>query len=327
MVGALYQNETESFGIGGGLAVGRMKVPGNPGTYYRVGYWRGRAFVDLTPQEYEHGATLGCDGVQQVGVLTDEGGGLGTTAALWTSTRDSFVRLHPGDPEYYSSAAQDVNGGRQVGYMSSDWQDHGVLWEGSPDSAQIMTPPGFLGSRCYGISSDQIAGTAWSAEYSGAIVWFGAPDGYALLEPLGYDVSEALDVAKGLQVGYVRNSNTGFTGAALWRGSVSTFELVHDASRFVRTKLVGTNGDVHVGWGRVRSVDQVHALALVGRTGVGYRWTDLHDFLPPGRYIESMANGVDAQGRISGSAMDVDRRWVAVVWVPLLAPAIPAELP
>ena len=167
-----------------------------------------------------------------------------------------------------------------------------------------VTPAGFAGAQINDSSGLQHVGGAGSLSDYPFHAWLWTDLGPSKdLHPAGYDVSEALGVGGGRQVGYVYPG--GYCAgcglvvqrhAAMWTGSANSMELLH--SHIANYSVaVGTDGVQQVGHGMVGM--GFHAL-LWNSTG-----SSVVDLNPGPGYFLSLAGAVDA-GQQVGSVAGAD---------------------
>jgi hypothetical protein len=153
--------------------------------------------------------------------------------------------------------------GRQTGWGIPDGGNYeadirALLWIGS-QAPQDITPAGFRAARIEDAEGDQFVGSASNNPGNAfsplAYLWQNDGSTRVLLHPGDpYQLSEALGVGGGQQVGYVYFgfycSECGryiFHHAALWSGSAASFTLLHMAGAD-ETSALDTDGTQQVGY-------------------------------------------------------------------------------
>lgn len=307
-----------ALGSGGGQQVGfTFTSPANQ--IPNAAVWNGTAQSWVTLSHRESRA-YGVDGGVQVG---SERNGI-SRAVLWRGTESSGLSLHPIGPEVLGSEALGVGDGQQVGTVGYPGRGTPALWNGTADSYVNLTPfdnSPFVGGIAYGAGDGQQVGTVSGSVFGvngHAALWSGTAESFVDLNPLNGTAfeavsSRALDVERGMQVGWARFD--GFViheSAAMWTGSsVSWVNL--DPLGSSRSHATGTDGFVQVGFA---VVDGEQRASLWN--GSAESWVDLSLYLPEG-YTSSSASGVWSDGDIiliSGTAHHSATGWShAVLWM------------
>jgi hypothetical protein len=214
------------------------------------------AAVDLTPSGYGLARAMG--GGVAAGYTSGTATAIPGRAAVWTGA--SLLDFHPAlldDPANNLVGRSAINGflgDLQVGWgagSSTSYHATAMLWRGTPASAALLSVP-FAAWSSQAVKTDgvQIVGFATPFTKDGttigpvrAMVW-DAATGTAVDLGDGGNGAEALDVARGLQVGYVmRNA----PNAAIWNGSAKSLIVVHPKNA-VGSRIDGTDGLRQVGW-------------------------------------------------------------------------------
>ena len=106
--------------------------------------------------------------------------------------------------------------------------------------------------------------------------------------------------------------------AAVWWGPSRIFHSLHDG-RYVYTTIAATNGRQHAGYSLAYDAQRSAILHAMVWTGLDNHATDLHQFLPAGRFKSSQAYDILDNGSIVGTAYgrNYTDMTVAVVWVPI----------
>jgi Big-like domain-containing protein len=205
---------------------------------------------------------------------------------------------------------QGAGTGRAVGFgmpdtATTDADDRALLWIGT-QSPQDITPTGFRAARIDDAEGDQFVGSASNNPGTAfsplAYLWQNGGSTRVLLHPgEPYQLSEALGVGGGQQVGYVYFgfycSECGryiFRHAALWSGSADSFTLLHMAGAD-ETRALDTDGTQQVGYAfyNVPNTPPYHAVLW---RGAGNAPIDLH---PGPGFSHTFATGV-ADGQQAG---------------------------
>jgi hypothetical protein len=324
----------------GGLVVGEFQGGPNVSPISDALVWASPNgdIVNLTPTNLQAFPVTsfadGTDGARQVGGAGEPGilgnGGF-THAFLWNGTADSGIDLHPvGLTGITNSYAIGISGNQQtgVGYNSSfPLTYHALVWNGTAASAVDLHPniSGFDSSIADGTDGVRQVGEVENTitRSSHALVWSGTAATAADLNPTnlpGFDFSIAYGVNGKSIVGDGGGIGIGdFSHALLWTaGADSAIDLQP-------TKLSGVFGSVayntdgihQVGYGLVDlNVGSRHALLWSGTADSAI---DLNLLLPFDS-VDSVANTIDAQGNIWGTATDSDGNIHAVEWSPVPEP-------
>jgi hypothetical protein len=320
----------QATGVAGGSVVGTASVPSasNPEHFADAVFWSSTSSnpTSLNPGDNWHSFAYGSSSDSQVGaaandVFFDE------HAALWHGTAGSFVDLNP--VGFYTSNAYAVSGNTQVGGGGINTQNgglsHGLLWHGTAASAVDLTPGGYAGSVALGIDGDNIVGEVapLSNGLFNAALWTGSAHTLINLQPAGSIVSsEARAVSQNTQVGtgYTQAYFGGVPHALLWHGSAASVVDLMPAG-FTLSEAYGVAGNLQVGYGSgVSTGGNNHALLWQGTAA---SVVDLHLLLAGlgPDFVSSIAQGVDASGRIVGFALDANNVNYPVVWSPVPEPA------
>ena len=314
----------------GGMVVGESEGGPNVAPIQNALIWASPngEITDLSPTNLPGLGTsvaIATDGVRQVGAagqppIISQGGFF--HAVLWSSTADSAVDLNPNG--YQFSEALGIGGNQQVGFAGG----HAQLWTGTADSAVDLHPnfSGFPVSRAYGTDGTRQVGEMIDslATTPHAILWKGNAASAVDLNPTnlpGFDFSIAYGVNGKSIVGDGGGSSIGdFSHALLWTaGADSAIDLEP-------TKLSGVFGSVayntdgihQVGYGLVDlNVGNRHALLWSGTADSAI---DLNLLLPFDS-VDSVANTIDPQGNIWGTATDSSGNIHAVEWSPVPEPS------
>jgi hypothetical protein len=314
----------------GGMVVGESEGGPNVFPIQNALIWASPngEITDLSPTSlpgFGTSVAIATDGVRQVGAagqppIISQGGFF--HAVLWSGTADSAVDLNPNG--YQFSEALGIGGNQQVGFAGG----HAQLWTGTADSAVDLHPnfSGFPVSRAYGTDGTRQVGEMIDslATTPHAILWKGNAASAVDLNPTnlpGFNFSIAYGVNGKSIVGDGGGSSiSDFSHALLWTaGADSAIDLQP-------TKLSGVFGSVayntdgihQVGYGLVDlNVGSRHALLWSGTADSAI---DLNLLLPFDS-VDSVANTIDPQGNIWGTATDSDGNIHAVEWSPVPEPA------
>jgi hypothetical protein len=148
-------------------------------------------------------------------------------AVLWRTPGAIPIQLHPDG--WISSAAEAINGGRQVGFVLTVFekrffQAHAAVWAGSVASFVDINPPEFYWTQATGIDGTQVVGYAIPSIPQGtiqrALLWDLVTGIHTDLTPARHQRSMANGVFGGEQVGWAQQG--GPTHAALWKGSAAS---------------------------------------------------------------------------------------------------------
>jgi hypothetical protein len=292
-------------GTGGGVQVG------NYGNFPAV--WNGTqaSYVNVLPAGAHSGLLHDTSGAQHVGLvrwsgLTDR------QATLWSGA--AATSLHPAGA--FLSTAYGIAGNQQVGeatFTSETSQTRASLWTGTAASWTSLHPahvPGMNTSTARGTDGAQQVGQVNIGGHGNrAALWSGTAASFVNLHPAAYQISIAVAVHSGQQVGLVQG--TPGNHAALWTGSAASFVSLTPAGAFGSNAYAVFNG-VQVGTASFQSGQR----ASLWR-GTAASWEDLHGYLPA-NYTSSTASGIWSDGattHIAGSAFNpTTSRYEAMLW-------------
>lgn len=319
-------NETSGDGIFGSYRVGAARIDGAPQPEQTHAFlWIGSNAIDLNPPGYLYSRAYDTDGSRQVGIarIGDPGTPTIKAAGIWSGTADSFTPLCTDWTCGNYAIPLAIGGDQQVGY--SDFSDSGggfvttrdiraTLWRGTAES-YVDLDPTTLGysDETRALDTDGIQQVGWgyfafSPHPYKALMWRGTRQSVVDLSPANFELSFAQAVKKGVQVGYGQNYDGGSltqAEALVWMGTAAS---VVDLGEGI---LNDTNGKQHVGEGD-GGTNFLHAFVW---TGTNPARIDLHNFLPQGVYVASVAQRIDAAGNIVGYAQRADSYLLeAVVW-------------
>jgi hypothetical protein len=264
--------------------------------------------IDLRPPRMVHGFVSAIAKGVQAGRVTPADFAR-SYACMWRGTPESFVWLHPFPTAGgFDSTVNDTDGTYQVGRGSDGNRDLALVWKGTRESVQVYNPPGSRHASATGVDWPYVCGSA--AGY-GALLWIGGPAKIVPLQPFPYQSSYANATRNGVQVGAVAHTATSYPFGAMWRGSASTFRLLHKFG-WMQSRIQRTNGFVHVGWAQRYSDYRRIAIAFHGVESP--RYIDLDALLPP-YYVGSEARNVDDNGVIVGVAY-LPSTTHTVLWIP-----------
>lgn len=281
--------------------------------------WNQTQPIDVTPSQYFSARILNSRGGFHVGNVSVSQYSA-PLAYLWNS-QGLGTLLHP--PEFTSSIATGVGGGKQVGQivLSSMCfecgyfvERHGVVWSGSAQSMVRLHAPGFSEARPVDTDGTTHVGTAYigsSSQYR-AVAWQN-PNNPIDLHPQGFAASHAFGVDGNSQVGFGETGTS--TRALLWHGSAGSAVDLHPAG-YELSVAYSVAGNVQVGGGRPLQPGPDRALAW---RGTAASVIDLHALLPAGyRLHNSIAEDVGSSGVIAGTCTeDATGLTRAVIWAPV----------
>jgi hypothetical protein len=301
---------------------------GQQGGYINLGVlvtnaavWSGTpsSFVNLHPPGSTRSVVWGSGDGQQVGQASFTNLTVPARAMLWTGSASSAVDLHP--PGWAISEARDAASGQQVGFatFSAAFFATAILWRGTAESFVILEPPNSGGaSRAFGTDGVQQVGmwTPVGSANSRAALWSGSATSHVDLQPPGVVGSEASDVNRGQQVGYVRlpppqpGGNTTDV-ASLWTGSAASWVNLNPVGAS-SSRATGVFNGLQVGFAETATGER----ASLWR-GTAASWVNLHAFLPP-EFSSSTARDISGDGAdlvISGFGFNTaTNRTEALIW-------------
>ncbi|HEX4415735.1 MAG TPA: PEP-CTERM sorting domain-containing protein [Lacipirellulaceae bacterium] len=196
-----------------------------------------------------------------------------------------------------------------------------LLWNGAANTYVSLNPgPDWTSFANAVDGSHQVGSGQPSGSNEHALLWNGTAASYVDLHPDGFADSLARGVSGNTQVGSgLPNSNIGSGGihALLWHGTAASAVDLSSAAYFL-SEALGVGGNLQVGYGSGSTTGgNNHALVWQGTAA---SVVDLHSFLGP-EFVSSVAEGVDASGRIVGYAITTDSSAYAVEWTPVPEPA------
>jgi hypothetical protein len=294
------------------------------------------SFIDF-PELNAAGNTfaLATDGATQVGYGVGAATGQRTVALRWNGTAESAEVLVP-PFNYHNTKALGTCGGQTVGYgvtvgpvngrgvvreVGGPW--HAVLWSAG-STVGIDLNNGAEATVAMDCDSGRQVGYGGSMDISGnvsgtkAMMWFGNRNSFIWLHPAGYASSQAVAISGLNQVGHAEiqfrvNNRPAFNSrAVIWSGTAASMvELPLPAGFIFNYFATGVSNGRVVGYGMDTMTSQSHALYWATATTPV---VDLNQFLPAG-FTGAVANSIDANGRIVGTAFEGNQQH-AVVWVP-----------
>jgi len=194
-------------------------------------------------------------------------------ASLWTGPGLSWVDIHPGALETWSTV-YGMDGSQQVGLYQtqSDGSDaHAALWTGSSGSFVDLNPAGYSTSVAKAACGSYQAGRANVSGASHAGFWLGTADSFYDLHPGGAQASGVEGTTGLVHAGWT-NYGEGLH-ASIWKPTLDGWLWFdrHEITGRAYSKLFDTNGVQHVGetW---NTVSDSHA-GLWSETGPTF--TDL----------------------------------------------------
>lgn len=275
---------------------------------------------------------LATDGVNQVGYGVGAATNQRTVALRWSGAAETAEVLQP-PFNYHDTKALGTCGGQAVGYgvtvvlvngrgtvrqVGGPW--HAVLWNAG-STVGVDLNNGAEATVALDCDGGRQVGYGGSMDVSGnvtntkAMMWFGSRNSFVWLHPNGYVSSQAVAISGINQVGHAVlqiNKTTLNARAVLWSGTAASMVELPPPAGFVFNYFATgvANGRV-VGYGVDTNTNQNHAIYWVSSAAPA---VDLNQFLPAG-LTGAVANGIDAGGRIVGTAFDGAKQH-AVIWVP-----------
>ena len=247
-----------------------------------------------------------------------------THALYWPDLNARPIDLNP--PGFLHSEIYGLDANHQVGSgVPPTGLIHALLFSGSGKPVVDLNPDidTYGASSAYGISHNKIVGEADITNGPGpiahAFLWLGSADHFVDLNPAGFLESGAgsIDpVAGDAQFGG-GGAQDGSSHALLWHNTADSVIDLTPAG-FQSTFAGGIYGNTQVGSGIPNDANFSHALVWHGSAESAI---DLHDFLPPGEFVESSAFAVNSHGIIVGQAGTRAAAWVPVA-IPLPAPML-----
>jgi hypothetical protein len=309
-------------------------------------------FVDLPEiNGFGNSFALATDGAQQVGYGVGPGtfrGNVGqaSVALRWSGTADSVEILQPPFSDLESKALGTCNG-QAVGYgvtsvttngrgvvRITGGPTHAVLWNANGVGVDLNN--GATSTVALACDGNRQVGFGGTFDISTpvtdvkAMMWFGNRSNFVWLHPSKYFSSQAVAISGVNQVGHaevllstVRGQAFVRSRAILWSGSAaSAVELQAPSADLVNYYATGVNSGHVVGYGTGNGPTGTFSKALYWADATSPA-VDLTQFLPAG-FTSAVANGIDASGRIigtawndSGTATQRDASEHAIMWVPV----------
>jgi hypothetical protein len=317
--------EGYSWALGlGGAGGGRYGGYGvaNGSTTLRAFVFSRSEYSDVTPEGYIGAIITDSANGQHAGGATFTGTFAGH-AFLWNGTTP--VNVHPSG--YAASQLLGIGGQKQSGLVVDNFfcnvcnkqvEQHAGLWNGTAESFRLLHAKSHINTAAMGTDGIQVVGQGIFASNgtAHALLWnAGATFAVNLNPGHGYSESLADCVSLGQQAGTAWGWRTwGFTHAALWRGTPSSFvDLNPDG--FFMSQVRGMRNGVQVGIGTRPSENWKYRALAWNSTPESA--TDLHALLPA-RYQSwnSSAEDVDPKGNIIGF-VELEGKWRPVIWKPV----------
>ncbi|MEW5882728.1 MAG: hypothetical protein AB1725_00700 [Armatimonadota bacterium] len=220
---------SQAYGVGGGIQVGRVEMEGD----VFAAMWRGTrdSMVRLGAEHFEGSIAYATDGVYQVGVSVVVDGPV--LAYVWQGSAESARNITP--PGATTAWAFDVHEGMIVGNASFAREDgRAGMWNAATGDWTDLRPPGFNISSARGISGNQQVGFVLDPEnsYHRAGLWRGSGDSFVNLHPYGsiYTRTWAHATNGEIQVGesWISQPRDTFSHAIAWRGTRDSMFDLHD---------------------------------------------------------------------------------------------------
>jgi hypothetical protein len=279
---------------------------------------------------------LATDGGTQVGYGVGAATNQRNIALRWSGTADTAEVLLPpfnyiharaqgtcnGQTVGYAVTAVPVNGRGSIRFAGGPW--HAVLWNAGTttgidlnNGAEATVATACDGGRQVGYGGKMdISGNVVENK---AMMWFGNRNTFVWLHPNGYVTSQAVAINGPYQAGhaeiqFLQNNKPAFNSrAVLWMGSAaSVIELALPPAGIFNFFATGvTSNGQAVGYGIDVLSNRSHALYWPSPTAPA---VDLNQFLSAD-YSSAYASGIDASGRIVGTAF-VGNVPHAVMWAP-----------
>jgi hypothetical protein len=255
-----------------------------------------------------------------------QGGFVGSSAAIWNGTAASYFSIHPAG--YTQSVVLGMGDTQIVGAAGlfdptqpDSTIQHALLWTTPSAQSVIDLHPGggWRSSFAYAAAGGKQVGAILNSTSEHAVIWSGSARSLVdlhnskFITTVAYGISGARQVGFGyLQVPAGHGVSVFANHALMWSGSASTMVDLHPAA-FSNSFARGLNATRQVGYGYTGTT--YHALVW---SGTAASVVDLHQFVPAG-FPESDAFAIDAFGNIAGLAGDsLTNQWHAILWVPLL---------
>lgn len=214
----------------------------------------------------------------EYGSLVGRTGSGGAHAALWQTSTEPPIDLHPPGASY--SVARGIGDGQQAGEAGFGNIPRAYVWSGSAASGINLHPPGVDQSSAQDADRGVQVGYTRTGSISRAALWSGSAASYVDLHPAGADQSVAQAIDNGVQGGYIQVG--ALSRAALWQGSAQSHLDMHPP--WASASVIY---DIHNGeqCGTITVGGLQRATLWAGSANTAY---DLHAFLPS-RFATSFA--------------------------------------
>ncbi len=294
------------------------------------------SFLDYAPLNAGGNSVLtATDGFTQVGY----GFGASTfqrrVAVRWRGSAESAeILLLPFNT--FGAVATGVSGGQAVGYASTvqtvggrgtlhsfAGPTHAILWTAG-NTVGVDLNNGAESTLAFATDGTHQVGFGGKYDQFGqlleskAMMWAGSRDSFVWLHPTsGYTSSMAVAISGIWQAGHaevtvqVGNSKGVVSHAMAWQGTAASAHELLPLPTLANNFATAVNGGRFVGFGSEPS-GASHALYWATSTSAP---VDLNQFLPIG-YSNAVANGIDSNGRIVGTASNASGQR-AIVWTPI----------
>ena len=273
-------------GVEGNQQVGDMSVLGG---HYAILWTVGQPNPHILSPWTDMPATANAiaDG-QQVGTVAVDGGG--TSATIWTGSRESWLYINPLGAS--RSEGHAVSEGRQAGSATFSGVMHAGYWSGTSESWVDLHLPGASASVAKGIHGIEQVGWVAHPSYGGACLWRGTPESFVDLNPSWANNSGASGVYAGAQVGHATATLGGPLHAVLWRGTAASCVDLHPSGA-IDSLARAVFGHQQVGSAFIGGNN--HAALWKGTAA---SFIDLQAVLPP-QYTSSAAHGIWADANFT----------------------------
>ncbi len=126
---------------------------------------------------------------------------------------------------------------------------HAALWQGQAEPWIDLTPAWARGSFLNGMDGDSQAGQIlFSRQIYHAALWRGSAESVVDLHPSDLFSGSTVNAVRGdMQVGTLRNFQTGDNHAGLWYGTAESFVDLHPANS-TQSRALATDGILQGGW-------------------------------------------------------------------------------
>lgn len=262
---------------------------------------------------------------------THQFGAVGSKAAMWSGTAESYISLHPTGFTY--SYISGCYGNQQVGYVDDDITAGAAIWNGTAESYVSLNPEhwGQVGSFAHATDGMHQVGTYYDKAdlIRHAVVWSGTAESAIRLDAGLSGESYAYGVSGNQIVGH-----NGGDPAITDRDTVSALLWTWNGTDWTLNSLMPSDPQISQSWAfDTNGIQQIGYCEINGGLCHAYVWSgsansalDLNQFLPDNYSSEAYAIAISANGDIVGQARNMTTgQFDTILWQAQPAPE-PATL-